>query len=72
MTVENNIPYLEGGYDENACPGIERPTQAVDGRPGSPDDEIDERATPRGDESLQDANMVPQGGGPNVRDDDGD
>jgi hypothetical protein len=65
--VGNNIPYLEGGYDENACPGVERPTQAVGGQPGSPDDEIDERATPRGDESSRDANMVPQGGGPNVR-----
>jgi hypothetical protein len=70
--VENNIPYLEGGYDENACPGVERPTQAVGGQPGSPDDEIDERATPRGGDSSQDANMVPQGGEPNVRDDDGD
>jgi hypothetical protein len=71
-SVENNIPYLEGGYDDNACPGFERPTQAVDGRPGSLDDEIDEHATPREDESSQDANMVPQGGEPNVRDDDGD
>jgi hypothetical protein len=71
-SVENNTQYLEGGYDENDCPGVERPTQAVDGRPGSLDDEIDERATPRGDESSQDANMVPQGGKPNVRDDDGD
>jgi hypothetical protein len=44
----------------------------VDGQPDSPDDEIDEHATPRGDESSQDANMVPQGGGPNVRDDNGD
>jgi hypothetical protein len=32
--VKNNIPYLEGGYDENACPGVEGPTQAVDGQPG--------------------------------------
>ena len=67
--VKNNIPYLEGGYDENACPGVEGPTQAVEAQPGNPDEEIDENATPRGDEPSQDANMVPQGEEPNVKDD---
>ena len=77
-TVENNIPYLEGGSDENVCPGVERPTQAVDGRLGSPGDniafpngEIDEHATPRGDDPSQNADTAPQGGEPNVPDDDG-
>jgi hypothetical protein len=31
-------------------PGVEGPTQDVDTQPGNPDDEIDENATPRGDE----------------------
>jgi hypothetical protein len=71
MSVENNIPYLKGGNDENACPGVEGSTQAGTNI-ASPNGEIDERATPRGDDPSQNADIAPQDGGPIIRDADGD
>ena len=71
MSVENNIPYLKGGNDENACPGVEGSTQA-DANIAPPNGEVDENATPRGEDPSQNADMAPQDVGPIVRDADGD
>jgi hypothetical protein len=70
-SVENNIPYLTGGNDENACPGVEGTTQA-DANIAPPNGEVDENATPRGEDPSQNADMAPQDVGPIVRDADGD
>jgi hypothetical protein len=68
MTVENNIPYLTGGNDDAACPGVEEEdgNAANEGSAQSdansvvPNGEVDENATPRGDDLSQSVDNAQQ------------